>query len=513
MQTDVLVVGAGPTGLMLGTELGLAGVTPVVIDALPTPSGQSKGGGVQPRTAEVFDLRGMMDQLRDRVLPHEPISGHFGGLPVALDCRPWNTRHPYVTPIPQGRIEQSLTQRLADYDISVRRGHVLTALQPDDDGVTATLHDQVTGTDLDVRARYLVACDGGHSTVRKLLGVPFPGQAGTRFSVLADVRLTSVSDRVPTRISQFAAMVRDGGGYWSMLNPLEGDLYRLVFGSLETTTADQRRDSPVEADEVRHALQAVWGPGTELGEITWGSRFSDATRHVEHYRVGRVLFAGDAAHIHSPLGGQGLNLGVQDAFNLGWKLAAQIQDRASAGLLDSYHSERHPVAARVLHHTRAQSVLADRRPTGDIAALRDIVTDLARLPDTNRYLAGMVSGLDVRYLMPGGGDHPLLGARMPDIDLVIGGVTTRLSALMHTGRGLLVHLTGNDHLTDARNGHIDLRRAATTTDIDVTAALLRPDGHICWLRSATQQGAPSLHAAIEQWFGGRPQPAKPGCQR
>jgi 2-polyprenyl-6-methoxyphenol hydroxylase-like FAD-dependent oxidoreductase len=512
MQTDVLVVGAGPTGLMLGTELGLAGVTPVIIDALPVPSGQAKGGGVQPRTAEVFDLRGMMDQLLDRALPQEPVGGHFGGLPVELDCRPWNTRHPYPVAIPQWRLEQLLTERLADYDISVHRGHELTALHPDDDGVTATVHDQATGTDLHIRARYLVACDGGHSTVRKLLGIPFPGQAGTMAAVLADVRLTSVSDLVPTSISHFAAMVRDGGGYWSMLNPLEGDRYRLVFGSFEATSADQRRDSPVEADEVRHALQAVWGPDTELGEVTWGSRFSDATRQVEHYRAGRVLFAGDAAHIHSPLGGQGLNLGIQDAFNLGWKLAAQVQGRAPAGLLDSYHTERHPVAARVLHHTRAQRVLADRRPTDDVAALRDIVTDLMRLPDTNRYLAGMMSGLDVRYPMTGG-DHPLLGARMPDIDLVIDGVATRFSALMHTGRGVLVDLAGNGHFTDALDGRIDLRRATTSPDIDVTAALLRPDGHICWLRSAAQRCDPNLHAAIEQWFGSQPQLAKPGCQR
>lgn len=282
MQTDVLVVGAGPTGLMLGTELGMAGVTPVVIDALPAPSGQAKGSVVQPRTAEVFDLRGMMDQLPESALPCEPVGGHFGGLPVELDCRPWKTRHPYPVPIPHERVEQLLTERLADYDVAVRLGHELTALHPEDDGVIATVH-RAADSDLHIRARYLVACDGGHSTVRKLLGVPFPGQAGTMAAVLAHVRLVSVSDLVPTRISQFAAMVRDGGGYWSMLNPpQEGDLYRLVFGPLEVTIADQRRDSPVEADEVRHALHAVWGPETELGEITWSSRFSDATRQVEH---------------------------------------------------------------------------------------------------------------------------------------------------------------------------------------------------------------------------------------
>jgi 2-polyprenyl-6-methoxyphenol hydroxylase-like FAD-dependent oxidoreductase len=506
VQTDVLVVGAGPTGLMLGAELALAGVTPMVIDTLPAPSGQSKGARAPPRTAEIFDLRGLTDQLLERTLTHEAVSGHFGGMPVELNCQPWNTRHLYPLSIPQGRLEQLLAERLAGYGISVRRGHELIGLHRADEGITATVYDRATDTEVHLRARYLVACDGGHSTVRALLEVPFPGQAGTRPAVLADVRLASVSELVPTSISQFAAMVRDGGGYWSMLNPLEGDLYRLVFGPLDATTAEQRRDSPVETGEIRHALQSVWGTDTTLGDVSWASRFSDATRQVEQYRVGRVFFAGDAAHIHSPLGGQGLNLGIQDAFNLGWKLAAQVQRRAPAGLLDSYHTERHPVAARVLHHTRAQRVLAERRPTDDVVALRDIVADLARLPDANRYLAGMVSGLDVRYPMPDSDEHPLLGARMPDIDLVIDGVTTRLSALMHSGHGLFVDLTGDDHLADARDewdGLIDLCHATTTTEIDLTAVLVRPDGHICWLSSIARprdRAGTELRAAMEQWF-------------
>lgn len=328
VQTEVLVVGAGPTGLMLGTELGLAGVTPMVIDTLLTPSGQAKGGGVQPRTAEVFDLRGMADQLLEEALPRQPVSGHFGGLPIELDCQPWNTRHPCLVSVPQARVEQLLTKQLADYGISIRRGYQLIGLHSDDDGITATVHDEATDADVHIRARYLVACDGGHSTVRALLEVPFPGQAGTHPAVLAEVRLTSISDLVPRRIGHFATMVRDGGGYWSMLSPLQGDRYRLVFGPLDVAVADQRYDSPIEAEEIRRALQAVWGSETELKDFTWASRFSDATRQVEQYRVGRVLFAGDAAHIHPPLGGQGLNLGIQDAFNLGWKLAAQVQGRA-----------------------------------------------------------------------------------------------------------------------------------------------------------------------------------------
>jgi 2-polyprenyl-6-methoxyphenol hydroxylase-like FAD-dependent oxidoreductase len=180
----------------------------------------------------------MAEQLLEKSLPRAPISGHFGGLPVELDCRPWNTRHPYLGSIPQGSIEQLLTERLADDGISVRRGSELIGLNCDDDGVTATVHDKATDAEIPIRARYLVACDGGHSTVRALLGVPFPGQAGTRPAVLAEVRLTSISDLVPRRISHFAAMVRDGGGYWSMLSPLEGDLYRLVFGPLDATVAN-----------------------------------------------------------------------------------------------------------------------------------------------------------------------------------------------------------------------------------------------------------------------------------
>lgn len=193
MQTDVLVVGAGPTGLMLATELRLAGVAAVSIDASRAPSGLAKGAVIQPRTAEVFDLRGMMGHLLERALPGEPSSGHFGGLPVELNCQPWNTRYPFPVPAPQAAVEQVLTQRLAEYGVSVRHGHQLTALHADDDWATATVHDQVTGTDLKVRARYLVACDGGHSTVRKLLGIPFPGQVGTRSAVLAEVRLASIS--------------------------------------------------------------------------------------------------------------------------------------------------------------------------------------------------------------------------------------------------------------------------------------------------------------------------------
>jgi 2-polyprenyl-6-methoxyphenol hydroxylase-like FAD-dependent oxidoreductase len=493
---DVLVVGAGPTGLTLGTELRLAGTSVAVLDASPGPSDQAKGGGIQPRTAELFDLRGMMDPLLRLALPGPRFGGHFGGLPVALDCAPWTTRHPLVAAIPQGRLEAFLSQRLSVQGVTVRRGHRLTDVELHDDRVVAAVHDPVTGADLRLSARYLVACDGAHSTVRSVLDVPFPGEAGTRPAVLAEVRLSAVSDLVPTANGSFGSVVADGGGYWSMLNPLDDGRYRFVFGPLEPAAADHAAD-PVHPGEVRRALQAVWGADTALAEVLCSSRFSDAIRQVGRYRHGRVLFAGDAAHIHPPLGGQGLNLGVQDAFNLGWKLAAQVQGRAPSGLLDSYHTERHPAAARVLHHVRAQRVLAERTPSADVAALREVVTDLARLPDANRHLAGLVSGLDQRYPAPSGADHPLLGARVPDADLVVEGRATRLSALMHAGHGLLLDLTADGRIArDPRHRGVDTCWAAGEI-LGAEAMLLRPDGYLCWL----SPGGGALADALRQWFG------------
>jgi 2-polyprenyl-6-methoxyphenol hydroxylase-like FAD-dependent oxidoreductase len=501
MDCDVVVVGAGPTGLMLATELGLAGVSAVVVERLEHPSMQSKGGGVQPRTAEVFDLRGMMEPLLARALPREPIGGHFAGLPVELDCRPWRTRHLYPIGIPQASIEEFLADRARRHGIPVRRGHEVAAVHPGTDGVRVAV--RVGNTEHQLSARYLVACDGAHSTVRQLLGMPFPGDPGTRTSVVADIALAAVSATVPTRAGQFASMVSHGGGYWTMLSPLAGGRHRLVFGRLEPGS-DPPRDSPVTAEEVGVALRAVHGPGTRLGELLGGSRFSDAARQLEQYRAGRVLFAGDAAHIHSPLGGQGLNLGIQDAVNLGWKLAVAVQGRGPGGLLDSYHDERHPVAARVLRHTRAQRVLAERQPTADVAALREIVTDLVRLPDTNRYLAGLMSGLDLRYPMPDGPEHPLAGARMPDLPLTIASRQSRVSDLMHDGHAVLLDLAGDPALARiALPAGVSRWRAQTAEDVDVGAVLIRPDGHICWVAPTgpmSSQGMDQLDAALRRWF-------------
>lgn len=523
VDTAVIVVGAGPTGLMLAGELALAGVAIEVVERELTPDGQSRGGGVNSRTAEVLAMRGLIDAATDRAAPRTNVGGHFAGLPVALDTRPWRTRYPGGVVIPQGRLEGMLEDHLASFGVRVRRGTELTGLGTvDGAAVTATVCGPAGQYRL--RGRYLVACDGGHSVVRKLTGVAFAGRTGTMAAVSADIELTALSATVPRAADHIGRLTRKGGGYWMLLHPVAGpeeNLYRVVFGGPEQATLS--RTAPVTAGEVARALEAVHGPQTRLGRLRAGSRFSDASRQVSDYRVGRVLFAGDAAHIHSPIGGQGLNLGVQDAANLGWKLAADVRGDAPEGLVDSYHTERHPVAARVIATIRAQSVLMSPPPDADdLLALREIVTDLAQLPDANRYLAGLMSGLDLRYDL--GGPDPLVGTRMPDLDLsTAGGTTTRVSTLLRTGRGLLLEL-GDTNTTDSLPAGVDrvIARPAEAADpaahpaigtetgaaLDVDRILIRPDGYVCWVGAGPET---SLAAAIERWFGVATAPISDGA--
>ncbi|MFB6979011.1 FAD-dependent monooxygenase [Streptomyces scopuliridis] len=470
IETEVVIVGAGPAGLMLACELALAGVETLVLEKLPGRIEQVKGGAIQPRTAELLELRGLLEPLLRRAVPSDPVGGHFAALPVPLDCTPWQTRHPFPIAIPQWGIEEVLEERATAGGARVVRGTAVSGVEQDHNGVT------VAGDGLRVRARYLAACDGGHSTVRKLLGLPFPGRPGTHQAVLADIRLSAVSSLVPRQLGHMSTLTRQGGGHWAMLAPLGGDRYRFTFG--RAGQEDTGRDTPVTHEEITTALRAVYGEETTLGAVDNSSRFTDATRQLEHYRAGRVLFAGDAAHIHPPLGGQGLNLGIQDAFNLGWKLATAVQDRAPSGLLDSYHAERHPIGAQVLHHTSAQRVLADPHPSEDVSALRDIFIDLLRLPDANRHLAGLMSGLSLRYELSG--EHPLTGQRMPDVDLVTQAGPTRLSALFGSGHAVLLDLAGVVPAGLPLPARVDLVRATCADDVGAAALLFRPDGYLCW---------------------------------
>lgn len=456
-MTDVLIAGAGPTGLMLAAELAVAGVGVTVLDRRDGP-GLLRPVGLQPRTAELLDLRGL-----DTSPELDGPSGHFAGLPVPLDHSVWHTRHPRVLNRTQDDVEAMLAAHAEKHGAVIERGHEVTTVGTDDDGVT------VDG----LRARWLVACDGAHSTVRRLLGVPFPGRTETYVATLAHVRLAAASELVPARATHFSQVTRQANGYWAMLTPLGDGAHRFVFGS---TTTQPGRDAPVSDTEVTEALTALYGAETRLGEVYGASRFNDATRQLERYRHGRVLFAGDAAHIHPPLGGQGLNLGVQDAFNLGWKLAATVRGTAPEGLLDTYHDERHPAAARVLRHTAAQRVFTTPNRDENVEALREIVVDLMRTPDGNRYFSGLLSGLG----------HP---DRVPDLDLTTADGPTRLSALLHDGRGLLLDL--GDHATPPGfRGQVPVVRA-TTADAGYRGRLLliRPDGYA------------ADPADLARWFG------------
>ncbi|MCX3059869.1 FAD-dependent monooxygenase [Streptomyces beihaiensis] len=502
---EVVVAGAGPTGLTVAHELALAGVDVLVVEKERERIRQVKGGALQPRSCELFALRGLLEPLEKRALTREPVGGHFAGLPVPLDCTPWRTRHPYPIGIPQWEIEEVVEERAVARGARVLRGTAVTGAEPGETGVVVTVAGPDGGTRR-VRGRYLVACDGAHSTVRKALGLPFPGRAGTHRAVLADIRLSAVTPLVPRAAGHMSTLTRHADGYWATLVPLGGDRYRFTFGHGDRPGAE--RETPVTDEEIQAALAVVYGAGATLDGVENASRFGDATRQLEQYRAGRVLFAGEAAHIHSPLGGQGLNLGVQDAFNLGWKLAAVVQGRAADEFLDTYHAERHPAGASVLHHTSAQRVLAAPNPPQDVAALRDIFTDLMRLPDANRHLAGLMSGLSLGYEATGtgspAGSHPLAGHRVPDIDLTTAsdaGTPTRLSALFHRGHAILLDLSGSAVPPDLElPPRVDLVRATTGDDVGATVLLLRPDGYVHWAAD-TDGGGSAVRAASAGIFG------------
>jgi 2-polyprenyl-6-methoxyphenol hydroxylase-like FAD-dependent oxidoreductase len=477
VHTEVIVVGAGPTGLMLAYELTLAGISVVVLEKQQVRSTQSRADALQPRTAEVLDLRGLLEPLLERTLSRGEFSGHFAGLPVELDCRLWRTRYLNLVALPQARLEAFLEERLFDQGVPILRGHEVTAVEQNVDGVTVG----------DIRGSYLVACDGAHSTIRTLLGAPFPGSVGRMSFVAADITLLPRPEAAATTSEHDSQYYKSSKGIFTLLYPLDDGLHRFIFGKVTNDSPDH--EAPVTDAEVREVLQAVYGTEKDMGELRVASRFSDATRQIERYRKGRVFFAGDAAHVHLPIGGQGVNLGIQDAFNLGWKLAAAVHGWAPQDLLDSYHTERHPVGARVLHHTRAQRVLINASRDENVAAVRDIFADLLRLPETNRHIAGMMSGLDIHY--------PGLGPRMIDVDLTTSEGPTRVSQLMHSGRGLLLSFDDTPRSIGGWSDRVEHVRATTDEDIDFESVLIRPDGYIAWKNTDEQ----SLEATLIQWFG------------
>ncbi|MET9608859.1 FAD-dependent monooxygenase [Streptomyces sp. NPDC006512] len=495
MDADVVIAGAGPTGLMLACELRLAGVEVVVLERLAERTGESRAGGMHSRTLEVLDQRGILDRFLDVGEP-QPV-GHFSGLYLEFDEH--ESRHPYPLMILQSAIEQLLEERAAELGVRVRRSSEVCGIRQDEDGVTVELRTPQAPPST-LRARYLVGCDGGRSTVRKLAGIDFPGTAATMTALIGDVELPGLTE-------DYVWVRRCAGGDFSAI-AFEPGWFRVITSEYDRVVD---RDEPTTFEQLRESLVRLAGTDYGMRAPRWVSRFNDAARQAARYRQGRVLLAGDAAHIHFPAGGQGLNMGVQDAFNLGWKLASVVNGRAPEGLLDSYHAERHPVGERVLHNTRAQSALA--RPGPQTDALRDVFSALMVSDDVNGYLRGMLTALDIRY--PVDGDHQLAGRRVPDADLKTSVGATRVYELLHAGRPLLLDLGGGAAVAAAEGwaDRVDLVEARSEDgfwpvpvigEVPAPAAVLvRPDGHVAW----AADGAPdtsALRAALTTWFGPAP---------
>jgi 2-polyprenyl-6-methoxyphenol hydroxylase-like FAD-dependent oxidoreductase len=439
---QVIVVGAGPVGLWLAAELRLGGVGVTVLEARQERDPHSKALTIHPRTLEILAFRGVVDRFLAEG-PRIP-SGHFGGLHDRMDFSVLDTPFPFTLALPQARTEELLEEHALASGATVRRGHRVTGLTQDADAVTVTAEGPAGPYRLE--AAYVVGCDGTASAVRQAAGIDFPGTDTTVWGWLGDV----VLDQPPAGIANMSG--RHGG---LMIVPLPGGVHRIVGSD----PSGVRSDWPGELtlDELRAKVTRIAGTDHGMRDPQWLSRFGNATRQAARYRAGRVLLAGDAAHMHFPTGGVGLNVGVQDATNLGWKLAATLTGPAEGGLLDTYHAERHPVGADLLVSTRAQTaVMMAFTPEGqDLRALLSRL--IATVPELSRELAERLSGLAVAYGGPPG-SHPLTGTRAPDLRLAHGTLFT----LLRPGRHVLLDLAAAPHEGWPR------------------AALVRPDGHVAW---------------------------------
>jgi 2-polyprenyl-6-methoxyphenol hydroxylase-like FAD-dependent oxidoreductase len=495
----VVIAGAGPTGMTLAAELALAKVDVAVVERRPNDLlVGSRAGGIHSRTIEVLDQRG----IADRFLAEGQVAqvATFGT--AVLDMSDFPTRHPYSLGIFQNRIERIMAAWIAELSVRVHYGCEVTGFEQDDTGVDVRLSD---GGPL--RARYLVGCDGGRSMIRKLAGIEFPGWDPTRSSLIAEVEMREAPELGTRRdekgihgIGRLEYEIRDGEVVYKDRGPL-----RVVV-----TEQHPGPSSEPTLSDLSEALIAVYGTDYGVHNPTWISRFTDATRQAAAYRAGRVLLAGDAAHVHYPAGGQGLSLGVQDAVNLGWKLAQVIDGTTPESLLDTYHAERHPVAARALRYTMAQTAL--QRQDERIKALVEVVSEVARMDEPRKHLAGIMSGLDIHYDL--GEGHSLLGRRMPDLDLVTAADgPLRVFELLHEAKPVLLNLgePGSFEITpwadriqliDATyDGPWELPVLGAITA--PRAVLIRPDGYVAWVGEGTHHG---LTEALVTWFGPRPGP-------
>jgi len=476
----VAVVGGGPTGLMLAGELALAGVDVAIVERRASQELLGlRAGGLHARTIEVLDQRG----IADRFLSEGQVAQVAGFAWIRLDISDFPTRHNYGLALWQNRIEPILAGWVEELGVALYRGREVTGFAQDETGVDVELSGGES-----MRAHYIVGCDGGRSLIRKAAGIEFPGWDASISNLIAEVELADEADW---------GLRRDARGIHSLSK--DGETVRVLL----TEPRAGRTDEPTLRD-LSEALVAIYGTDYGIHSPKSISRFTDVARQAASYRKGRVLLAGDAAHVHYPAGGQGLNIGVQDAVNLGWKLAQVVKKTSPESLLDTYHAERHPVAATVLRNSMAQVALlrADDRTN----ALREIVSELLAMDEPRKRIAGMMSGLDIHYDL--GEGHPLLGRRMPDLDLLTASGTLRVFSLLADARPVLLNLgapgafdvtpwTDRVELVEAQyagNWELPVLGAVSAP----TAVLVRPDGYVAWVGEGTNRG---LSDALTFWFG------------
>jgi 2-polyprenyl-6-methoxyphenol hydroxylase-like FAD-dependent oxidoreductase len=475
---------------MLASELQMAGVRPVVLERLAEPAGLSKALALVGRSVDALDYRGLLDRFRAQAAVTIPGAAHFALIP--LDLAKLGDVGLRAVFIQQAATEDILRGYARELGVEIRTGCELTALHQDTDGVDVEYTGPHGAGRL--RARFLVGCDGGASTVRKQAGIDFPGLSPTVLLRLGDVTLDvdlTQDQRAGLRVP---------------LVPLGAGFHRVI--TAEPYDAGLDRDTPMTLDELQASVRRVNGKDLPISGTRWVSRFTDSSRQAAHYRAGRVLLAGDAAHIHLPAGGPGLNTGLQDAINLGWKLAAEVNGWAPPGLLDSYHVERHADGERVLLHTRAQGALMSAATDGRVAALREVVAQLLGYEQPLRHLVSLMYGLDTRYDTGTRDPHPMAGRWAPDLALTTAAGAGTVGELLRPARGVLLDLTGSGALAETVNGWKDRVDIVTARCAAPPAAappaavmLIRPDGYIAWAVSPDSPHDHGLRHALTTWFG------------
>ncbi|MCP2340923.1 FAD-dependent monooxygenase [Actinomadura rupiterrae] len=483
-EENVVIVGAGPTGLLLAGDLAAAGVDCTLLERRADVPNLTRAFAVHARTLETLHQRGVADELlaTGRRVGRLRLPGG-----ARLDLSGLPTRFPFVLVTPQYETEKVLEERALAAGAEIIRGAEVVALWQD--GLSVEVRYRLDGREQSIRGAYVVGADGVHSTVREQIGMLFPGESAVRSVMLADVRLADPPDEVLT--------VGASGDAFGFIAPFGDGWYRVIGWNRARQLPDS---APVDVEELRGVLRRVFGTDHGMGEPRWTSRFHSDERQAPRYRMGRVFLAGDAAHVHSPVGGQGMNTGLQDAANLGWKLAAQLRGHAPSWLLDSYNEERHPVGRLVLRvsGTLLRGVLVERRAVrlGRSVLLRAVT----RTPPAARRMAGFLSGIDIAYPAPRGA-HRLIGKRAPDVRLGGGG---RLHEALRDGRFVLVVAANDPAVTYlATRNWADRVRCVPAGGATRTTALVRPDGYVAWAtdETAPERRAPEIREALEKWCG------------